>query len=126
MGNHLALILAQGSSGTLGDLTPLYYGLSILVLICSGLWALKKYSDNQKQDSIQRAIREQALTDKLDANTRAADKNSTALERLGEKFDTFSSAVDKRLTLLDYRVDKAEEDVKKCTDHNGNKSRGGL
>jgi hypothetical protein len=116
---NVAFILAQGGGLSSADFVPLYYGLSILALILSGLWALKRYTDHQKQQNIQQGTREQQLSDKLDANTSAADKNTASIERLGNKFDTFSSAMDKRLTLTDYRVDRLEADLKNCKS-NGN------
>jgi hypothetical protein len=111
VGNLAMMVLAAASdSGSVsGDFVPLYYGLSILALILSGLWALKRYTDHQRQQLIQQGTKEQQLSDKLEANTKAADKNTASIEKLGEKFDTFSSAIDKRLTLADYRLDRLEE-----------------
>ena len=110
MGN-LVFLLADSSSGIEASLVPLYYGIGILALILSGLWALKRYTDHQKEQLIQQGTKEQQLSDKLEANTKAADKNTASIEKLGEKFDTFSSAMDKRLTLADYRLDRLEEKV---------------
>lgn len=108
----VSFLLAQGvGSGLENSLTPIYYGIGILALIVSGLWALKRYTDHQRQENITQGTREQQLFDKLDANTKAADKNTASIEKLGEKFDSFSSAIDKRLTLADYRLDKLEEKV---------------
>lgn len=107
---NIAFVIAQGAS--LADsLTPLYYALGILVPIIGGLWALKRYADSQRQQNIQQGTREQKLADKLDSAIVSTDKNTASLEKLGEKFDSFSSAIDKRMTLADYRLDKLEEKV---------------
>lgn len=114
----VSFLLAQGISTSLeNSLTPLYYGIGILALILSGLWALKRYTDHQRQENIKQGTREQQLSDKLDANTKAADKNTASIEKLGEKFDSFSSNIDKRLTLADYRIDKLEQTVQNCKDN---------
>jgi hypothetical protein len=105
-----ALVLAQGFSLT-SSLMPLYYGLGILIPIVGGIWALRRYADNQRQQNISQGIREGKLVDNLEANTKAAEKNTASIEKLGEKFDSFSSAIDKRITLADYRLDKLEETV---------------
>jgi hypothetical protein len=108
--DNLTMILASAATGgAVNELVPVYYGIGILALIISGLWALKRYTDHQRQENIQQGNREQQLSDMLDANTKAADKNTASIEKLGEKFDIFSAAIDKRLTLIDYRVDKLEE-----------------
>lgn len=104
---NLAVALAEGF--TFDTLVPLYSGIGILALIFGALWTLKRYADHQRQENIMQGNREQSLADKLDLNTKAAEKNTASIEKLGEKFDTFSSAIDKRLTLVDYRVDKLEE-----------------
>jgi hypothetical protein len=107
----LAFVVAQSAS--LSDsLTPLYYAIGILLPIIGGLWALKRYADNQRQQNVQQGVREGQLVDRLDANTKAAEKNTASIEKLGEKFDSFSSAIDKRLTLADYRLDKLEEKIR--------------
>lgn len=107
---NFAFIVAQGAS--LSDsLTPLYYAVAILVPIIGGLWALKTYADKQREQNIQQGTREQKLADKLDSAIVSTDKNTASLEKLGEKFDTFSSAIDKRMTLADYRLDKLEEKI---------------
>lgn len=118
---NAALIASAATGSAMTELVPMYYGIGILALIISGLWALKRYTDHQKQQNITQGNREQQLSDKLDANTKAADKNTASIEKLGDKFDTFSSAIDKRLTLVDYRVDKLEETFRSCHD---NKMRG--
>jgi hypothetical protein len=111
---NMAFILAQGAS--LGaSLVPLYYAVAIMVPIVGGFFALKRYADNQRKQNVQQGIREGQLVDRLDANTKAADKNTASIEKLGAKFDSFSSGIDKRLTLADYRIDKLEEDMKDCT-----------
>jgi predicted negative regulator of RcsB-dependent stress response len=119
VGNYLGLVLAQAASVS-GDITPLYYAAALAALLIGGLWGLKKYADKQKEEFVQRGVKEQQLSDKLEANTRANEKNTSSIEKLGEKFDTFSSAVDKRLTLDDYRIDKLEEKVNGKVSGNGN------
>lgn len=103
-------IMAQGTSLST-SLEPVYYVIAILVPIIGGLWALKRWADNQREQNVQQGTREQKLADKLDATITATDKNTASLEKLGEKFDNFSSAIDKRMTLADYRLDKLEEKV---------------
>jgi FtsZ-interacting cell division protein ZipA len=102
------MVLAQNASAD-DNLTPVYYAIAILALIIGGLWALKKNNDKAKQELIQRGIKEQQLVDKLDANTQAAEKNTASLSKLGDKFDAFSSTIDKRMTLGEYRINKLEE-----------------
>lgn len=104
-------ILAQGAS-VASSLDPLYYGLGILALIISGLWALKRYADNQRQQNITQGNSEQKLADKLDGVIAATDKNTASIERLSMKFDDFSRDLDKRLTLVDYRVKQLENGKK--------------
>jgi hypothetical protein len=107
---NLAMFIAQGGDITT-DLVPLYYAIGILGLIVGGLFTLKRYAASQRQRDVQQGIREGQLADNLAANTKAADKNTASIEKLGEKFDTFAAAIDKRLTLVDYRVDKLEEKI---------------
>jgi len=102
------MTVAQGANLS-ASLVPLYYVAGILALIAGGLWTLKRYADNQREQNILQGSKEATLVDKLEANTKAADKNTASIEKLGEKFDAFSSTIDKRLTLIDYRVDKLEE-----------------
>lgn len=115
---NFAFVVAQGQS--LADsLTPLYYAVGILIPILGALWALKRYADSQRQQNIQQGAREAKLVDNLELNTKAAEKNTASIEKLGEKFDSFSAAIDKRLTLADYRLDKLEEKI-----HSNGMSRG--
>lgn len=103
------LILANGTTVTSDLLVPLYYLAGILIPLVGGLWALKRYAEHQRQSSVEQGVKEAKLSDRLEANTMAADKNTASIEKLGEKFDSFASAIDKRLTLTDYRVDRLEE-----------------
>jgi hypothetical protein len=105
----LLLLTDAGASATPAFLVPLYYMIGILIPLIGGLWALKRYADHQRQANVQQGVKEAQLSDKLEANTKAADKNTASIEKLGEKFDAFASAIDKRLTLTDYRVDRLEE-----------------
>lgn len=105
MVNYLA---AAQSFDLAAGLVPLYYAIGILALVFGGLWQLKRYNDKQREDFRKRGVQEQALSDKLDANTKAADKNTASIERMSEKFDSFSVDMGKRVTLLDYRVEQLE------------------
>lgn len=116
----LSFVLAQGAS-LASSLIPLYYGVGILIPIIGGLWALRRYAANQREQNVQQGVKEGQLVDRLDANTVAANKNTASIEKLSEKFDSFASNIDKRLTLADYRLDKLEETVQNCKD---NKNRG--
>lgn len=107
-----ALMAASGSLSV--SLIPLYYAIGILIPVIGGIWALKQYADHQREQNVQQGVREGQLADKIDANTKAAEKNTASIEKLGGKFDSFSSAIDKRLALADYRIEKLEE-----TQHNG-------
>lgn len=91
------------------DLVPFYYALCIIAMILGGFWALKKYGDRQRQSQLEQGAKEQQLADRLEANTKAADKNTASIEKMSDKLDSFSAAVDKRLTLVDYRVERLEE-----------------
>lgn len=101
-------ILAQGTAVAVSSLDPLYYGLGIVALIISGLWALKRYADQQRRQNILQGNSEQRLADKLDAVVTATEKNTKSIDCLSGKFDKFSSDMDKRLTLTDYRVSRLE------------------
>lgn len=103
------LLFADGTPVTTTLLVPLYYLAGILIPLIGGLWALRRYAEHQRQDSVQQGVKEAKLSDRLEANTNAAEKNTASIEKLGEKFDSFASAIDKRLTLTDYRVDRLEE-----------------
>lgn len=108
----VSLLLASGVPATPALLVPLYYLAGILIPLVGGLWALKRYSDNQRQSSVEQGVKEAKLGDRLEDNTIAAEKNTASIEKLGEKFDIFASAIDKRLTLTDYRVDRLEEKLR--------------
>lgn len=107
----VSLLLASGVPVT-PVLVPLYYLAGILIPLVGGLWALKRYADRQRQSSVERGVKEAKLSDQLEANTIASDKNTASIEKLGDKFDSFASAMDKRLTLTDYRVDRLEEKIR--------------
>ena len=106
------LMLADGVPATSALLVPLYYLAGILIPVIGGLWALKRYADNQRKSSVEQGVKEAKLSDQLEANTIAADKNTASIEKLGEKFEVFASAIDKRLTLTDYRVDRLENQIR--------------
>lgn len=108
----VSLLLASGVPVTSTLLVPLYYLVGILIPIIGGLWALRRYAEHQRQSSVEQGVKEAKLSDRLEANTNAADKNTASIEKLGEKFDSFASAIDKRLTLTDYRVDRIEEKIR--------------
>ena len=100
--------LAAQSVDWAASLSPLYYGIGILALIISGLWALKRYADKQRQQNITQGNTDQRLADKLDAVVTATEKNTLSIDRLSAKFDRFSSDMDKRITLADYRIGRLE------------------
>lgn len=99
------LILAAQPAEPGSNLVPLYYIFSIIAVIITGLWALKKYNDRQQEKWISKGKQEQDLADKLEANAEATVKATAAVEKLAGVIDRMNA----QLNGHDKRIEKLEE-----------------
>jgi len=102
---RLILAAQQAAPG----LEPLYYVVGILAAIVTGLWALKKYNDKQKEKWIGQGKQEQDLSDQLAKNAEATKANTVAIDKLADRMDGFAQRVDSQLNGHDRRIEKLEE-----------------
>ena len=102
-------LLAEATAGGTNSLVVLYYVVGIAALLIAGLWALKKYNDNQRKEWIEQGDKERNLADRLEANTRAAAANTMSIDKLSEKLDRFSDSVQQQLNGHDKRMSRLED-----------------
>jgi hypothetical protein len=78
-------------------LTPVYYVLAILALLCGGAAGAWRFVSAQRKRGRDEGSREANLANALDENTKAAAANTAAIGQLGGKFDRFADQTQRRL-----------------------------
>jgi hypothetical protein len=91
-----------------GDLTPLYYLTGIGSAIGGGLWAVRNYLNKQKKEWTAEGAKQANLSDKLDANTNAATRNTAAIESLTRELHDMALKTEERLNNHERRLDRIE------------------
>lgn len=100
-------VAAQQSGGV--SLGQFGIAVGILATVISGLWALKRYNDKQREKWIYQGKQEQDLSDQLEKNAEATKVNTAAIDKLVGRMDGFASRVDGQLNGHDKRIEKLEE-----------------
>lgn len=103
----LSIAETAQQSGT--SLAQFGIAVGILATIISGLWALKRYNDKQREKWIGQGKQEQDLSDQLQKNAEATKINTTAIDKLVGRIDGFAARVDSQLNGHDKRIEKLEE-----------------
>lgn len=100
-------VAAQQSGGV--NLGQFGIAVGILATIISGLWALKRYNDKQREKWIYQGKQEQDLSDQLEKNAEATKVNTAAIDKLVGRLDGFAARVDSQLNGHDKRIERLEE-----------------
>lgn len=90
------------------DLTPVYYLVGIGSTVVTGLYATRNYLSKQRDRWISEGSKENALAEKLDANTNAAQANTQAIQALSHEIKDLGQEVKQRLNGHDTRIDRLE------------------
>lgn len=98
-----------------GDLTPVYYIVSIGGVLVTGLWSMRKYISSQKEKWTKEGKSQADLTSAIDhlndsakANATATERNTRAIDKLSGDLRNFSDQTVRQLNAQDGRLIRLE------------------